>query len=316
MATKDFNSNDERGRLYRAALNGDWKSIEDIQKIQRKITKKGETTLHIAAAANQEEFVRNLLKTMIKDNLTTENTVGNTALTYVAATGNLNIAMAMLEKNHKLPNLGSGIKLLYMAASLGHGQMANYLYSQTKERVREWDDKEQAKLFIACVRGGLYGVALQMLEDNSNLAAAGNSDGETALHVLARDPSAFVSEIRPWLKLKQENSKQSQVNELRSCNTEFLVKLIRFDFDLLWKTRNNRLIGDLIIDRIEEDGSNILHLAAGLAPQEKLNAISGAALQMQREISWFKNHKELRKEGEKWMRSTAEYSMVVAILIG
>nr|POF10487.1 hypothetical protein CFP56_04712 [Quercus suber] len=343
MATKDFNSNDERGRLYRAAINGDWKSIKDIQKIQRKITKKGETTLHIAAAANQEEFVRNLLKTMIKDNLTTENTVGNTALTYAAATGNVNIAMAMLEKNHKLPNLG---------------------------------------------------VALQMLEDNSNLAAAGNSDGETALHVLARDPSAFVSEIRPWLKLKQENSKQSQVNELfEKClqayrddvenlneisvishvlfdavevgNTEFLVKLIRFDFDLLWKTRNSKSIfhiavekrhesifnilneigsiGDLIIDRIEEDGSNILHLAAGLAPQEKLNAISGAALQMQREISWFKevekvvsptfkemknkkgdtpyvlfakNHKELRKEGEKWMRSTAEYSMVVAILIG
>ncbi|XP_030954282.1 uncharacterized protein LOC115976896 [Quercus lobata] len=400
MATKDFNSNDdeavsiERGRLYRAALNGDWKSIKDIQKIQRKITKKGETTLHIAAAANQEEFVRNLLKTMIKDNLIAENTVGNTALTYAAATGNVNIAMAMLEKNHQLPNLGSGIKPLYMAASLGHGQMTNYLYSQTKERVREWDDKEQAKLFIACVKSGLYGVALQMLEDNSNLAAAGNSDGETALHVLAHDPSAFVSEIRPWLKLKQENSKQSQANELfEIClqaygddvenlnetsvishvlfdavevgNTEFLVKLIRFDFDLLWKTRNSKSIfhiavekrhesifnilneigsiGDLIIDRIEEDGSNILHLAAGLAPQEKLNAISGAALQMQQEILWFKevekvvsptfkemknnkgdtpyilfakNHEELRKEGEKWMRSTAEYSMVVAILIG
>ncbi|KAL0014010.1 hypothetical protein SO802_001079 [Lithocarpus litseifolius] len=140
------------------------------------------------------------------------------------------------------------------------------------------------------------------------------------------------------LKLKQENSKQSQVNELfEKClqayrddvenlneismishvlfdavevgNTEFLVKLIRFDFDLLWKARNSKSIfhiavekrhesifnilneigsiGDLIIDRIE-DGSNILHLAVGLAPQEKLNAISGAALQMQREILWFK----------------------------
>ncbi|KAL4599545.1 hypothetical protein ACB092_11G134200 [Castanea dentata] len=285
---------------------------------------------------------------MIKDDLTAENTVGNTALTYAAATGNVNIAKAMLEKNHKLPNLGSGIKPLYMAVSLGHKQMADYLYPQTKERVREWDDKEQAKLFITCVRSRLYGVALQMLDDNSNLAAAGRSDGETALHVLARDPSAFVSEIRP----------------LEAGNVDFVVKLIRFDFDLLWKTRKNKSIfhiavekrhesifnilneigsiGDLIIDRIEEDGSNILHLAAGLAPQEKLNAISGAALQMQREILWFKevekvvsptfkemknnegdtpyvlfakNHEELRKEGEKWMRNTAEYSMVVAILI-
>ena len=89
-----------------------------------------------------------------------------------------------------------------------------------------------------------------------------------------------------------------------------MVKLIRFDFDLLWKTRNSKSIfhiavekrhesifnilneigsiGDLIINKIEEDGSNILHLAARLAPQEKLNAISGAALQMQREILWFK----------------------------
>ena len=91
-------------------------------------------------------------------------------------------------------------------------------------------------------------------------------------------------------------------------NVEFLVKLIRFDFDLLWKIDNERsifhiaveqrhesifnlLIGsirDIIVDGINEDGNNILHLAAGLAPQEKLNAISGAALQMQRELLWFK----------------------------
>ena len=47
-------------------------------------------------------------------------------------------------------------------------------------------------------------------------------------------------------------------------------------------------IRDLLADRINEYGNNILHLAAGLAPEEKLNAISGAALQMQRELLWFK----------------------------
>ena len=68
-------------------------------------------------------------------------------------------------------------------------------------------------------------------------------------------------------------------------NAEFLVKLIRFDFDLLWKIDNERsmfhiveqrhesifnlLIGsirDIIVDGISEDGNNILHFAAGLAP--------------------------------------------------
>ncbi|KAF3945944.1 hypothetical protein CMV_027733 [Castanea mollissima] len=195
-------------------------------------------------------------------------------------------------------------------------------------------------------------------------------------------------------KLKQEDSKQSHVNELFTrClqahrddvehsneiqdeisqllfvatevgNVEFLVKLIHFDVDLLWKTQNNKSIfciavekrherifnlineigsiGDLLIDQVEEDGTNILHLAAGLAPREKLNAITGAALQMQRELLWFKEvekvvrpafkemvnregetpyalfartHEDLRTKGEKWMMDTAEYSMLVATLI-
>ena len=144
-----------------------------------------------------------------------------------------------------------------------------------------------------------------------------------------------LSRSIPGLKLKQENSKQSQANELfKKClqayrgdvenpsviphvlfdaaeagNIECLIMLIRFDFDLLWKTRNSKSIfhvavekrheimfnllneigsvGDIIINTKIEDTGNILHLAAGLAPKEKLNAVSGAALQMQREMLWF-----------------------------
>ena len=91
-------------------------------------------------------------------------------------------------------------------------------------------------------------------------------------------------------------------------NIEFLVKLICFNFDLLWKRKDsgksifhiavekrhesifkllNEIgsIGDLIVDGTIEGESNILHLAAGLAPQEKLNAISGAVFQMQLELT-------------------------------
>ncbi|XP_030954274.1 uncharacterized protein LOC115976893 isoform X3 [Quercus lobata] len=266
MAANDVNSNDvsgDCGRLYLAALKGDWKSIEDMTNIQRRLNWNEETTLHIAAAA-----------------------------------GNVKIAEMMLKKNPELPNLG---------------------------------------------------VALQMLDKNPDLTTATNSDGKTALHVLAHKPSVFVNESQlgvlrrhiniPWLKSKQANSKYSQVNELlKKClqgyrgdvensnetsvissvlfeaaevgNIEFLVKLICFNFDLLWKIKDNKSIfhiavekrhesifkllneigsiGDLIVGRKFEDGSNILHLAARLAPQDKLNAISGAALQMQLELLWFK----------------------------
>nr|KAJ0196646.1 hypothetical protein LSAT_V11C700357630 [Lactuca sativa]KAJ0197666.1 hypothetical protein LSAT_V11C700357650 [Lactuca sativa] len=88
--------------------------------------------------------------------------------------------------------------------------------------------------------------------------------------------------------------------------------------------------------------NNLLHLAARLAPASRLNLISGAALQVQHELKWFKEvkrfvsplciteknsfgetpemvftreHKELVIEGEKWIKTTAEsYTITVALI--
>ena len=38
----------------------------------------------------------------------------------------------------------------------------------------------------------------------------------------------------------------------------------------------------------KQTGDNILHIAAKLAPPHRLHTITGAALQMQRELQWFK----------------------------
>lgn len=91
----------------------------------------------------------------------------------------------------------------------------------------------------------------------------------------------------------------------------------------------------------DTSGNNILHMAGKLAPLSRLNLISGAALQMQRELQWFQEvekfvqptlrtkrnsngktpkmvfteeHKELVKEGEKWMKETANSCIFVASL--
>nr|POF25753.1 serine/threonine-protein phosphatase 6 regulatory ankyrin repeat subunit a [Quercus suber] len=381
------------------------KSIENMSDIQREISGNQETTLHVAAAASQEDFVKNLVNILNSEDLAAINSVKNTALTYAALGGNVKIAEMMLEKNADLATLDSGVRPLYMAALSGHSAMAEFLYSKTREEVQKWDEDEQARLFITCVKNDIYGVALEMLEDNNDLARA-SWDLETALPLLARKPSAFyrarqsrmlrrlMSVINiSWLNLEQENSTQSQANELlKKCldnyrndvehfrefpeisealfaaaevgNIEFLVKLIRFDFSLLWEEENDKRIfhiavekrhenifnllyeigpiKDLIVDKKDVGGNNMLHLVARMVPQEKLNAISGAALQMQRELLWFKvekvvsptfkemkntdgdtpyvlfekSHRELRKEGEEWMRNTANSSMVVATLIG
>ncbi|XP_021761313.1 uncharacterized protein LOC110726154 [Chenopodium quinoa] len=161
-------------------------------------------------------------------------------------------------------------------------------------------------------------------------------------------------------------------------NYEFVTTLIRHYPDLIWELdEENRTIFHAAIQCRQEkifshirqigsinhslaayknpnNGNNILHLAANLPCTDRLNVVSGAALQMQRELLWFqtqavenivqreyadaknnppisnkgrsecketprtlftREHRLLRKEGEKWMRDTATSCMVVATLV-
>ncbi|KAF8030317.1 hypothetical protein BT93_E2691 [Corymbia citriodora subsp. variegata] len=147
---------------------------------------------------------------------------------------------------------------------------------------------------------------------------------------------------------------------------ELVTELIHSHPDLIWKvdeqSRNIfhvavmyrrekifRLIHDLgahkdmiTTYKDPDNNHNLLHLAGKLAPLDELNSVSGAALQMQRELLWFKEvekiahplskqmrdkngrtprmlfteeHRALVKEGEDWMKSTASSCMLVATLI-
>ncbi|XP_041026931.1 uncharacterized protein LOC121267126 [Juglans microcarpa x Juglans regia] len=154
----------------------------------------------------------------------------------------------------------------------------------------------------------------------------------------------------------------------RSGNVEFLIILIRFYPNLIWSVDQNKrsifhlaikyrqenvfnliyelgAIKDIIALYTDQNNNNMLHLAAEIAPDipNRLNIVSGAALNMQRELLWFKEietivqssytkkvnldlnknprelftitHEHLQKEGEKWMKDTANYGMLVAALI-
>ncbi|XP_028774956.1 ankyrin repeat-containing protein NPR4-like [Neltuma alba] len=143
---------------------------------------------------------------------------------------------------------------------------------------------------------------------------------------------------------------------VRNANTE-LITLITFGgpdlpivfdavkfrraeiFNLLRGFRFNNVAATLLDC---ENSNTLLHVAAMLAPSFYLDRISGAALQMQREMQWFKavkdladtgerlvlnkdwltpleyfkkNHKELRADGEKWMKETASSCSVIGALI-
>ncbi|XP_034678502.1 ankyrin repeat-containing protein ITN1-like isoform X6 [Vitis riparia] len=121
-----------------------------------------------------------------------------------------------------------------------------------------------------------------------------------------------------------------------------LVVLNRYEkiFNLICETGMHRQL--IIRTRDDTNNDNILHLAGKLAPPHRLSLVSGAALQMQRELHWFKEiekyaprafsesenenkdkpkmafikeHEKLIKEGEKWMKGTAKFYTLAAALI-
>ncbi|KAL3623605.1 hypothetical protein CASFOL_032421 [Castilleja foliolosa] len=55
-------------------------------------------------------------------------------------------------------------------------------------------------------------------------------------------------------------------------------------FNLIYQTSN---LKHQYSDLVDKSGNTLLHLAGRLAPSHKLNLVSGAALQMQRELQWF-----------------------------
>lgn len=108
-------------------------------------------------------------------------------------------------------------------------------------------------------------------------------------------------------------------------------------YNLLYQMSGHKAY--VVADR--QNGENSLHYAGKLAPPHRLNTVTGAALQMQRELQWFKEveklvkhshkealntehntprmvftleHKELLKEAREWMKSTSSSATVVAAL--
>ncbi|XP_073018469.1 uncharacterized protein [Primulina eburnea] len=146
---------------------------------------------------------------------------------------------------------------------------------------------------------------------------------------------------------------------------EFITEMIRYQPEIIWRKdkKGRTIFSHAIILRQEKIfsliydlgtkksimarrhdifGNNYLHLAAKLSPASQLERVSGAALQMQRELQWFKEvekivqpklkeemnennrtpemlfsdeHKNLFKDAERWMKNTAGSSLIVGTLI-
>uniref|UniRef100_B9GHF1 PGG domain-containing protein n=1 Tax=Populus trichocarpa TaxID=3694 RepID=B9GHF1_POPTR len=111
---------------------------------------------------------------------------------------------------------------------------------------------------------------------------------------------------------------QTPLEGRKAGNFQFLAELISSYPDLIWETDEEKQsmfhiavlhrhaslfnliyelgsMKDVITAYKDHMGNNMLHLVAKLPDQNRLNMVSGAALQMQRELVWFKVHTTLSK---------------------
>ncbi|KAK2662938.1 hypothetical protein Ddye_001512 [Dipteronia dyeriana] len=409
-------------KLYGAAVKGDWGAAKSIfekypEDIQARISKAGDTALHIAAAANRPPFVKELVnsKHMNVDYLATKNNEENTAFCLAAASGNIELVDLMLKKNEELARTRGKKNMLpiQMAALLGQEKMVQHLYHKAgkgKDYLVNQDDL--IELLVTLINNYLYDAALMLLKDHPELATLRAGNEETALHALARKPLTSSDLANPndqqgilksffnlfsgtnMVHNKRMHPKALELVEIlwekviimfddyqisqliaspwrlifvaaEHGNVQLLSILIDKYPDLIFKVdevgysifhiavlnRHERIfnliyetgsIKDLIVVTEDKEENNILHLAAKLPPPNRLNIVSGAALQLQRELLWFKEvkkvvqplyaeaknkkektpralfseqHVELMGKGEEWMKTTAESCMIVAALI-
>ncbi|EOY20776.1 Ankyrin repeat family protein, putative isoform 1 [Theobroma cacao] len=189
-------------------------------------------------------------------------------------------------------------------------------------------------------------------------------------HVYAHELLLLMAETIATFEIEQLYQglvNHAIINAAQRGMMEFIVEIIKRNLDLLMMSdvddrsifhiaiahRQEKVfsliygldtIKYIFVSFTDKNSNNMLHLAGKLSPQSqlKLQQISGAALQMQRELQWFKevesiipaaykehrnsvgqtpyeafdqSHAELLKEGEKWMKDIAQSSTVVGTLI-
>ncbi|KAG6771370.1 hypothetical protein POTOM_022721 [Populus tomentosa] len=268
-------------QLYQAALSGDWDTAEGIYEsfpgeVNARITKRGETALHIAAAAEHTHFVKQLVGKMTMEALTYKNEAGNTAFCFAAISGVEALAKVMMDKKSGLAmTRGRGNLLpIYMATLLGHRGMVSYLYDETNEQLT---DDDRIKLLVALINSDIYDVAWKMLKEHRGLAYARDEHQLTALHAFAQKscmPSNVVDQSPPgfWNKCLNPFSgfKLARMKKLMHKEALDIIQYLWEQVVLLDDATISRQIGEpwpLIFTAAERGNLDFLTILIRLYPE-------------------------------------------------
>ncbi|GKA08345.1 ankyrin repeat-containing domain, PGG domain protein [Tanacetum coccineum] len=353
---------EERTRLYEFILLGKVELVNDFLGIEshlllEKMTNNGNAALHVAVGSSTKyyQFLKKLLEKIPAENTLWDvrNSDGSTLLHVAAIVGNTKAANILLKRN---PDL------LLAEDKEGHTPLAISLYNLFKH-VKS--DREGYSIFWR--NCSPFQNALEDFEYESTVWKRFIS---AAIRMILA-ASNFIVRVIVWSFVKERiRIHESAIRLLASaCNkirlythsstyhhyytnpifeatkqnaSEVVTKIVSHFQDAIWSTHEDghNFVQYAVIHH--SSGNNLLHLAARLAPANKFNLKSGAALQIQRELQWFqevegfvcplhciqknsedetleivfmREHKDLVIQGEKWIKSTAESYTITAALI-
>ncbi|GKU96829.1 hypothetical protein SLEP1_g10021 [Rubroshorea leprosula] len=280
----------------------------------------GCTALHFAILAGKYEIAEDLIKMMSETDLEKRTTsIRHTSLTLVAYIGTTHLARCIVQKNSELLTIADNNVCIpvTVACNRGRKEMTRYLYSVTPPEVfLPQNGNHGIDLMMGCMQNKIL-VLVAMFEATKQGIVEFVPELLKVIPPIIFPHNDGRNVFMIAIQYRQENI-----------------------FNLLYGIHEESRLG--ILNDIDSNGNNVLHVAGEIAPPSQLARIFSPALQMQRELQWFKeverivpewckeskngedetayevfsnSHKELVKEGEKWMRDTASSFSVVGTLI-
>ncbi|KAF5445777.1 hypothetical protein F2P56_034802 [Juglans regia] len=199
--------------LLKKAMMGQWNEVVEIYKKEawthkEKITRSGETALHIAVSDGQKEIVKELIEVIksqtddqnhAKEAVSVENKQGNTALHLAASKKEPSMCKSIAEVNSSLVGCRNheGETPFFLAAF--HGKKRAFLClhqicAKTNQVGYYYSARKDGNTTLHCaINGEHFDLAYQIIHLYPDLANWANKKGLYPLHILAAKPSAFRS---------------------------------------------------------------------------------------------------------------------------
>ncbi|KAF3436251.1 hypothetical protein FNV43_RR23343 [Rhamnella rubrinervis] len=209
METSSLELESMKKYLFKIAMKGDWEQVVKIYELDHrahsvKITRSGDTALHVAVSDCQEDIVERLVE-LIKSSkqgnpreaLAVENERGNTALHLAASMGNVKMCSCIASVDPSLVGVFNNDRESPLFLTALRGQKEAFLclhHICGPDQGSSYCRRKDGETILHCaIAGDYFDLAFQIIHLYEELVNLVNERGFTPLHILASKPAAFKS---------------------------------------------------------------------------------------------------------------------------